>query len=66
MLITEQHKERVADILFNGYGEYDYVAHLMRLISRADEDNRERLSMAYPKEVEYVYGMKRRWASMYL
>jgi len=50
--MTEFDKKNV-DIILLGHGDW-FTAHLMRLIAKADEVNRFRLSTAFPEEVKAV------------
>ena len=50
MPLSEFDREHMADII-TGEGDW-FTAHLLRLIAKADLNNRARLRLAYPEEVE--------------
>lgn len=56
-MISEYDKAHIEDILA-GEGDW-FTAHLLRLIAKADAQNRERIREGFPKEVEAY----ERWAS---
>lgn len=54
-MLTDFDKDRIQKILDNDYSKFDYfTAHLLRLIAKADIDNRKLLRKGYPEEVIFI------------
>ena len=56
-MLSPYDKERAFDIL-DGEGDW-FSAQLLRLIAKADAENREKLRLGFPEEVGFLEGLLR-------
>lgn len=57
--INDHDRAHIGRIIADGYGDW-FTAHLLRLIKKADAENRTRLATLYPEEVAAVIEWEQR------
>jgi predicted phage gp36 major capsid-like protein len=58
-MLTNHDKANIGEIIADRHGDW-FTAHLLRLIKKADFENRARLSLIYPEEVQAVFEWENR------
>jgi hypothetical protein len=53
MPLSQYDKDHLGEILYNGLGDW-FTAKLLRLILKADHENRNKLARGFPDEVAAV------------